>query len=634
MRRSESPGIHPALKVVGLVLVILLPIALYNYTATIYIGNQVSNVQFSSSKLKSQADESSWLKESDKNLVAKDSKTKNSDEGDDEGVDPTAKKDMGKFVDDIKSYTGPKFEHPYRALKLLEVLDPFNVSFQIRRRLPYFVVNFHWVKEDDYCKNSRDWFVHHPEDLFTHMYTFSDRKLHTPIRTMVQPHMGTDLHPLYQYVAKQGPMIPYFELSPRISMYFTVFLWGRNYDIHKNYACSHQMFSQLPGLNVTISKQSMTKLYKNYNDQFNIKPECQPNLMPESFMMDNVTQCHEFFDNINDPTYEELKKKYNIVYIYKLLNHVHGGKAVMVFDEELEKKTREQFADGHKCGTFESKLLMQRYLNNPFLVMNHKFDFRVFALIASTDPLIVYYHDGYLRVSLSEYSPDSKEKSSHITNTGISRDMFKIARENGTWHGMTEDELREFQTWTFERFGKYMYESGQVDSPTWIDTFLRPKMQEGMIHMVRTMQQNLPKSNNMYQFVGVDFILDTDFRLWFIEANVRPGLDGVSRDRTTLVFNTLSDHYEIMFGLLRSRMKRIIGYINELSRKYSMEKIEAGIDKLPNFKKIKSKFNKLNKNGFEPEFEPSLRNQFVKVIDESLKGPAKYAGFIPEKCIW
>lgn len=45
-------------------------------------------------------------------------------------------------------------------------------------------------------------------------------------------------------------------------------------------------------------------------------------------------------------------------------------------------------------------------------------------LIAKTEPLMVFYHDGFLRFSVNEYDGDSKEMTSHITNTQIAKKLF------------------------------------------------------------------------------------------------------------------------------------------------------------------------------------------------------------------
>lgn len=41
---------------------------------------------------------------------------------------------------------------------------------------------------------------------------------------------------------------------------------------------------------------------------------------------------------------------------------------------------------------------------------------RVFVLILSVNPLIVYYYDGYVRRSFSVYNPYSNDTKSHVTN--------------------------------------------------------------------------------------------------------------------------------------------------------------------------------------------------------------------------
>ena len=56
---------------------------------------------------------------------------------------------------------------------------------------------------------------------------------------------------------------------------------------------------------------------------------------------------------------------------------------------------------------------MQRYISKPLLLDGHKFDFRIYMLIASTNPLQLFYHDGFLRVSLLQYDENSTVVSSY-----------------------------------------------------------------------------------------------------------------------------------------------------------------------------------------------------------------------------
>jgi len=58
------------------------------------------------------------------------------------------------------------------------------------------------------------------------------------------------------------------------------------------------------------------------------------------------------------------------------------------------------------------------------LIDGHKFDFRIYMLIASTDPLTLFYHDGFLRVSLLKFEKNSTEKSVHFTNTALSKKIM------------------------------------------------------------------------------------------------------------------------------------------------------------------------------------------------------------------
>lgn len=50
------------------------------------------------------------------------------------------------------------------------------------------------------------------------------------------------------------------------------------------------------------------------------------------------------------------------------------------------------------------KCIIQKYIHNPLLLNGRKFDIRCYVLIACTKPLVAFFHQGYLRLSMTEYN--------------------------------------------------------------------------------------------------------------------------------------------------------------------------------------------------------------------------------------
>ena len=126
-------------------------------------------------------------------------------------------------------------------------------------------------------------------------------------------------------------------------------------------------------------------------------------------------------------------------------------------DDEFEETIRDYYRGGKRCGIKKKSFVAQKYISNPLVLdKQNKFDFRIYMLVASTNPMIVYYHDGFLRVSLSKYEKASKEKNVHFTNTHLSKEIFAQTSTEQLYEGMTEDELRDYQMWTMEELETYL----------------------------------------------------------------------------------------------------------------------------------------------------------------------------------
>jgi len=288
---------------------------------------------------------------------------------------------------------------------------------------------------------------------------------------------------------------------------------------------------------------------------------------------------------------------------------------------------KEVYDNGNRCGIDTDSRIAQTYITNPLLLdLDNKFDFRVYMLVASTNPLIVYYHDGFLRVSLHTYDKWSHDKSVHLTNTHLAKDLFaEAAEKNITFNNMTEQELRDYQMWTFEDLAVYLYESGKVKDPKWLDNYLRPTFYEAFIHTVRMSAHAFWNQSNVYEMFGLDFMLDEELNLWFIECNSSPQLIGTNPYKTQFLITMLTDLFEIQYGLYRSRMKRILQILNRIN-------LETQVSGSVDYTKFREAYNDAVINRFEPEYEPSSENSFKILMDLNLDGPEAYFGHLADEC--
>lgn len=151
-------------------------------------------------------------------------------------------------------------------------------------------------------------------------------------------------------------------------------------------------------------------------------------IMPKSFILDDPHECLQFFKyaNTKDKSWWVLKQSQG-----------YGGTGV-----SIHHNLTKLYKDFGLCSN-KNEYIVQEYLFNVVLINGRKFDIRGIVLIANSDPYLLFYHDGYLRISMKEYSMKD-DRDVHITN---SHQQMMVK-------GFDPDK----HIWSFSKFQSYLDE--------------------------------------------------------------------------------------------------------------------------------------------------------------------------------
>lgn len=529
-----------------------------------------------------------------------------------------------------------KFVNPSLAYKVLTKLDrfvPVPNKYLAMKTAPYKTPYLGLMNDPEYCQKNRALFVENPDVVFQNKNVFLQTRAETLTKGVKE--IGADIMPnVGSHLSKAKKSKFQYPLRLDVNAFFTSNAMHTNMHLGEHFGCLTQQVNHIPGHSNLKRKDLVAVAANTYAMNFQDRSECFgfDQYFPKTWLLHEKESCQNFFAQLNTSEHQQLLEKNQIVHIKKIVNS-HGGAGVMPLHAKQEDELKEEFQNGELCGKLKTAVIVQNYIPNPLLLEGRKFDFRMYMLIASTNPLTVYYHDGFLRVSLFEYDTTTENNQVLLTNLALNHEIYEKVQQGDLHKGMDEEQLKHAQQWNFERLQAYLLSTGVINDPNWLDNYLRPEFKKAMIHLTRMTAPNFIKRSNVYELYGVDFILDTDLKLWFIEANAGPALAGYSQTLEPHIRGMIKDHFEIVFGLLRSRMKRVIVFINNMINNGGVIEKKNGDTVILHLIPVRKQYNEIIQSYFEPEFAPSPNNGFSQIIDDSLEGTAKYFGLIAENCL-
>lgn len=142
-------------------------------------------------------------------------------------------------------------------------------------------------------------------------------------------------------------------------------------------------------------------------------------------------------------------------------------------------------------------------------------------MVASLDPLIILYHDGYVRIGNSEYNEkDFSDTTSHLTtHTGLgsegkaTMDDFAqvLNKVYNAQQGSKRPKLAAESPMAHVR-NQFKHALGEMSEVFLAESFKKPDFRE-------------ITSENGFNFYCADYILDNDLDVFFIEPQNGCGLD-------------------------------------------------------------------------------------------------------------
>lgn len=253
-------------------------------------------------------------------------------------------------------------------------------------------------------------------------------------------------------------------------------------------------------------------MWKNIHDLEKQFPD-DYNFCPHTYVFPQDAEAFE--ESRNDPNYDpETDIK---LWIFKPSASSCGkGIRIVSRDSPMPTNTKKGF-------------VISEYVANPHLIEGLKYDLRVYVLVTSYDPLVIYmYDDGLARFATEKYTLDEEQFENrfvHLTN-------YSIQKKNETFiqnKTKMSNNLRASK-WSLKTLQKVFEDHGKDYKS------IKKRMKDIIIKtlisvehpIVEAMHTQSKHSKVCYELYGFDILIDSNLKPWILEVNISPSLSSSS----------------------------------------------------------------------------------------------------------
>ncbi|KAM8948096.1 tubulin polyglutamylase TTLL5 isoform 10-T14 [Lycaon pictus] len=174
--------------------------------------------------------------------------------------------------------------------------------------------------------------------------------------------------------------------------------------------------------------------------------------------------------------------------------------------------------------SLEENILVSRYINNPLLIDDFKFDVRLYVLVTSYDPLVIYlYEEGLARFATVRYDQGAKNirnQFMHLTN-------YSVNKKSGDYVSCDDPEVEDYgNKWSMSAMLRYLKQEGR-DTTTLmahVEDLIIKTIISAELAIATACKTFVPHRSSCFELYGFDVLIDSTLKPWLLEVNLSPSL--------------------------------------------------------------------------------------------------------------
>ncbi|XP_037551299.1 tubulin polyglutamylase TTLL5 [Nematolebias whitei] len=172
----------------------------------------------------------------------------------------------------------------------------------------------------------------------------------------------------------------------------------------------------------------------------------------------------------------------------------------------------------------DENILVSRYINNPLLIDEFKFDVRLYVLVTSYDPLLIYvYEEGLARFATVKYD----RTFTNIKNTFMHLTNYSLNKKSSDYVSCDDPEVEDYgNKWSMSAVLRYLKQEGKDTTLLMrqIEDLIVKALLSAELHIATACKMFVPHKTNCFELYGFDVLIDSNLKPWLLEVNLSPSL--------------------------------------------------------------------------------------------------------------